>query len=201
MEDKNQLHNSTNDELDAALAKYAAVEPRAGFEERILASLRSDRARVRDRAWWQWTVAAALAAVLVVAAALIEKSNKPAPMAQHHPTGTETALQPPAQAASRSERGTHLLRLPSHGKAAHGVHRAIVTAASPVLDQFPSPQPLSEQEKILEDYVAEHHQQAALLARARMAELKQDLAEEMRDVTASSDGSLSEPPEDQRTDR
>jgi hypothetical protein len=43
---------------------------------------------------------------------------------------------------------------------------------------FPSPEPLSEQEKMLAAYVAQHYQQAVLIARARMAELKEDLAKE-----------------------
>ena len=36
--------------LDAALAKYAAVEPRTGLEERVLANLRAEQARVPDHA-------------------------------------------------------------------------------------------------------------------------------------------------------
>ncbi len=63
--------------LDAALAKYAAVEPRTGLEDRILANLRAERTRVPDRAWWRWSVAGALAAVVVVALALAWRSGKP----------------------------------------------------------------------------------------------------------------------------
>ena len=52
-------------------------------------------------------------------------------------------------------------------------------ADNPKLDQFPSPQPLSEQEKILESYVANYPEHAALIARARAEELRRDAAEEM----------------------
>jgi hypothetical protein len=57
-------------------------------------------------------------------------------------------------------------------------HPATAAASAPKLDHFPSPQPLSEQERMLTEYVAQHHLQAVLIARARMVELK-DLAEEM----------------------
>lgn len=203
MSDKKHMHDPLSDDLDAALAKYAAVEPRPGLENRILASLRVERARVPDRARWRWSVAAALTAVAVVAVAVSWKSIKPGQVVEeHHPS---TTLQSPPQsgiqiAASREvalQKPHHPVRRPTGDRA----NVLAVAAASPKLDQFPSPRPLNEQEKILADYVTEHHQQAALLARVRMAELKQDLAEEMGDASASGDGTLSEPLSSQQTER
>jgi hypothetical protein len=55
------------------------------------------------------------------------------------------------------------------------------------LDHFPSPRPLSEQEKILQDYVARYPGHAALIAQARAEALRQDLAEEMKDASATKD--------------
>ena len=55
-------------------------------------------------------------------------------------------------------------------------------ARAPKLEQFPSPQPLSEQEKLLQNYVAENPEQAVLLARARTEALRQDQFEEMNSV-------------------
>ncbi len=52
------------------------------------------------------------------------------------------------------------------------VHRAqpeVVASASPRLDQFPSPRPLSEQEKILLDYVGRFPDEAARVADAQTA--------------------------------
>ena len=50
MADENQNHDwqaaerdPLDRDLDAALAKYAAVEPRAGLEDRVLANLRAER--------------------------------------------------------------------------------------------------------------------------------------------------------------
>ena len=45
----NEKQDELDRMLDATLAKYAAAEPRAGFEERVLANLRAERARVPDR--------------------------------------------------------------------------------------------------------------------------------------------------------
>jgi hypothetical protein len=53
-------------------------------------------------------------------------------------------------------------------------------AAAPRLDQFPSPQPLSEQEKILASYVEKYPERSVLLARARTEALRQDQLEEMK---------------------
>ena len=55
----------------------------------------------------------------------------------------------------------------------------VAIARAPKLEQFPSPQPLSEQEKLLQNYVAENPEQAVLLARARTEALRQDQLEEM----------------------
>jgi hypothetical protein len=52
-------------------------------------------------------------------------------------------------------------------------------AINPKLSQFPSPQPLSEQERLLENYVAKYPERAVLLARARLEALQRDQLEEM----------------------
>ena len=53
------------------------------------------------------------------------------------------------------------------------------SSPAPKLEQFPSPQPLSEQEKILARYVNTYPEHAALIAQARTEELRRDSAEEM----------------------
>ena len=93
------MANGKQDELDraldAALAKYAAAEPRSGLEDRVLANLRVERAGVRDRAWWRWSVLAVLAAMVIVALAL--RSDRPAhPVVAIHPSvPASTAPQSP----------------------------------------------------------------------------------------------------------
>ena len=71
---------------------------------------------------------------------------------------------------------------------AHTVHSAVVIVASPKLDLFPSLQPLSEQEKILANYVTEYPEHAALIAQARMEMLRRDQKEELQPPSADRDG-------------
>lgn len=176
------------DELDnmlhAALAKYAAVEPRAGLEDRVLANLLCERSRVSNRAWWRWSVAGALAAVIVVAVALAWRSNKPShPVASNYPSiAAEAPKEPVARVLSNGVRYQVRTRErgPIRNAAIRRARPKVVVTDNPKLDQFPSPQPPSEQEKILESYVAKYPEHAALIARARAEELRRDAAEEMR---------------------
>jgi hypothetical protein len=67
-------------------------------------------------------------------------------------------------------------------KANHRSPQPVVAASAPKLDQFPSPQPLSEQEKILASYVAEYPEHAVLVAQARAEALLRDQEEEEREA-------------------
>jgi hypothetical protein len=160
-------------ELDAALAKCAAVEPRAGLEQRILANLRTAPAQSSTHASWRWTLAAAVAAVLVLAVALAWRSERPTPpVIANHPA-LETHPAPETHVVSNAPdhdvrpltpRPTNHADRPSH----------TLAAAEPKLDQFPSPQPLSDQEKILASYVAQFHAEAVLIARVANEETERD---------------------------
>lgn len=170
--------------LDAALAKYASVEPRVGFEERIIANLRSADCSTSAGTGWSWRMTAALAAILVIAALAWQwnkASQRPivvrrpeirqAPIAPHR-SGVETAF------ASQAKSARHTTIRPRP--------KPQVVAVGPKLDVFPSPLPLSEQEKILALYVKKYPQHAALVAEARMEALRQQ-AEEQRRITGERD--------------
>lgn len=177
--------------LDATLAQYAAVEPRAGLDDRILANLRAERARVPERGSWRWGVAVALAAMVIVALALTLKSGRQSRpvVAGHSSATTQGSKEPAILAASSGGANPH----PLHGSNSarkqntNLVRREAVVADNPrldqpkldqpKLDQFPSPQPLSEQEKCLQSYVAEYPERAVLIARARSEALQRDLEE------------------------
>jgi|HubBroStandDraft_4_1064222.scaffolds.fasta_scaffold46819_3 hypothetical protein len=148
-------------ELDTALAKYAAVEPRVGLEERVLASLRAGQAQVPERVWWRWSVAGALAAIIVVALALAWRSSRPhAPVIANHHPAPAASVEPSGTRASSS--GSAIPRTPVRRSP-----RKAEMAANPRLDQFPSPRALSEQEKLLVRYVHEFPEEAVLIAQAQ----------------------------------
>jgi len=181
------MTNGKQDEFDrmlgAALAKYAAVEPRTGLEERVLANLRAEQARVPDHAWWRWSAIAAVAAVIVVAMALSLRSDKPSHsvVANHPPTPIQASKERGTEIISTAHRSGTRPAPPSTARkpAMRPSPPEVAIAGAPKLEQFPSPQPLSEQEKLLQNYVAENPEQAVLLARARTEALRQDQLEEM----------------------
>lgn len=204
MNGRDQKTNAFDRELDTALAKFAAVEPREGLEERILANLRLKQERAAH-SWWRWPAVAALAAVIVMALSVAWRSR--------HSTGNTAAQHPPATMRSNDHSGTQVANnaesgsIPPHKTLSprkpkpHASTRPAPPLAAPKLDQFPSPQPLSEQERMLTEYVAEHHQQAVLVARARMVELKNDLAEKMEEASAASNRQTSDQSVSRQEDR
>lgn len=173
-EDTQKERDDLDRALDAALLKYTSVEPRGGLDERILANVR--RADRRSP-WLNWGFAV-LAAVVAIAAVGVWQWNKPAqtPIAnrpsvvKQEPVGPDLAHRDGDNATPRS--------LPRR-TARHQLEREIV-AAHPKLDVFPSPLPLSEQEKILASYVSQYPRHAALVAEARMNDLRQETEERQR---------------------
>jgi hypothetical protein len=178
-------------ELDAALAKYATAEPRPNLQDRILANLRAEQKRAPEHARWRW--AAAAMAVLVLFLSLTLRSKKPE-------KNNMVAHQSPATAQTQAANQTGPSPIQPHEEASqkHAAHRTIshlatAAAASPKLDQFPSPRPLSEQEAILARYVTKYPQHAALIAQARTEELRRDSLEEIRPASPDDDEKSPQP--------
>lgn len=164
--------------LDETLARYAS-EPRVGLEERVLASVRAAEVRVGHRAWWTWGFAAALTAALLAAGVFAWRSSKPVrPEIVKRPSSTQ---QTPASPESAKVEGTNSpqKKEPPHKLVRHSLPHETV-AANPKLDVFPSPLPLSEQEKILASYVAQYPEHAALVAEARMDALRYEAEQRRR---------------------
>jgi|ERR1700683_4332865 hypothetical protein len=182
MKHQNFNNDQRDRELNAPLANYTSVEPRTGLEDRVLARLRAEKDHAPVRSQTSWPAVAALAAVIAVVASLAWTSRKPAQSGPSKPlaaaakadehTGTRianykgTGSTPPQEAGSRR-------RLKSRA-----FQSATVVALAPKLDQFPSPQPLSEQETILFRYITNYPEHAALIAQARTDELRRDGIEE-----------------------
>ena len=169
--------------LDAALTKYAAVEPRVGMEERVLANLRAQRARHPVRGWWPWRVAFALAAAVVMVSWFLLFRSAHQQQVNVHRISSRVTQQDSVQGETEAS------VTPSPVKKRPPPPRRLAAAATtePRLEQFPSPQPLSEQEEILRNYVARYPEHAALIAQARTEALRQDAADEAAFGDATSD--------------
>jgi len=72
-------------EIDAALAGYAAVEPRVGLTDRILANLRQEQERVGKHSWRPWSTIAAVAAMLVIAVSITTHRRAMTPRPDQQP--------------------------------------------------------------------------------------------------------------------
>jgi hypothetical protein len=183
------LNNAALDrDLDAALAKFAAVEPRAGLEERVLANLRIEQQHAAERSWWRWPAVATLAALIVVTVFVIWRSSRPAQnIVEQHQSATTRTNGPDGTKVVNNSGGSIRPHPPSGRPNPRTASRTVAVVVSPPkLDQFPSPQPLSEQERILTRYVTNYPAQAALIAQARTEELRRDLAEEMGEAASGS---------------
>lgn len=167
--------------LDAALARYVAAEPRAGLDQRILANLRAERAQAPSPAWWKWSLVAAAAAALIVAALAWRSGRQSRPVITNDaPTTVRGSEKSIPQLAQQDRGAKHFSkRAPARRVAADPLPVA-VAAMNPRLEVFPSPQPLSKQEKLLASYVSEYPGPAALIAEARMEALQRDQAEDLR---------------------
>jgi hypothetical protein len=141
--------NSERDhELDAALATYAAVEPRAGLEQRVLASLRAREldASSRGRRWPALAALVTAGSILVVWAGLrITVGTFRTPASPGGVSSEEVAddSQSRVTAGRDIERPVADVR-PLQQRARSAAHAQDVEA-TPRLEQFPAPEALSEQ--------------------------------------------------------
>jgi len=167
-----------DDQIDAALAKYAAVEPRAGLEERILAHLRAQGKPSARRVWWPW--AGVVAAAILIAALLLWKLERPGDerIVRHQPS-----LQPRTRPQVAAHPALPKIGQPAARASVRRSRRQIAAETAemdvePKLDQFPSPQPLTPEESMLVEYVERYYDEAVLIARARDEQIQQDRKEE-----------------------
>lgn len=140
--------------LDAMLSAYSAVEPRPGLETRIVANVKEESAKrtSRWRLGWMWTGAIATAAAVIL---LMTYFWRP----QQRATVPQIATQAPQKTtpAPELQRKVTALSATSHPKHARPtVSPTRVPNEVSVVRQevFPSPSPLSEQEKLLLRYLS-----------------------------------------------
>jgi hypothetical protein len=168
--------------LDVALKQYGEAEPRTGLEGRVLASLQAQREQVLERRNWWPTMAGIAAMVLLGTAIFIVRNNavkddrrvKREAFVERGDTASVQSVDP-AKSATPGLRNAVRRKLTTRVK----------EAAEPRLAQFPAPQPLSEQERILANYVVQFHEEAVLVARAQAEIQKQDESEMQRDSSGN----------------
>ena len=154
--------------LDVTLAKYAAVEPPAGLEERVFVHLHAAPPRPSRRGWLQWELACAVAVIAVVAVLAWRSSRVTPPVTTNHPSATipRTAT-PEAKPAPHATDEIAAAKQVSMPKPPRRASASTAVAAYPKLDQFPSPQPLSAEEIALAQYAKNFPKEARLVAQTQ----------------------------------
>jgi hypothetical protein len=137
--------------LDEALATYGDPGPDGGLEQRVLARIGSER-QARHHRWplrWAAGLAAAAGLVLAITPAL------------WHPARPHTAPKPgdtPIERPLIARAGAPKLQRPADWRPRHAAGAARSSGPQPVvapkLDIFPTPVPLSSQEKALVRLIA-----------------------------------------------
>lgn len=160
-QDKEQF---VNDWFEDALKRYGEAEPRPGLENRVLTAVRTERERrmTRKRSWWP--ALAAVTAILTIAVGVYlarwDGRKEHSPIARENIGSVEVSgSQPNPAIAPRIREATNQ----RHSGARGGLH-SVHASASRRLNQFPSPEPLSEQEQILARYVQQFPHEADLTA-------------------------------------
>ena len=161
--------------IDGALQQYGEADPRAGLENRILASVRAERERAMAQGSRWWPVLAVVTAIVVAGVGIfLARVNHGERLAKQNAVLTvERPSEPPRPPVTGAS------------ETAHKPHRAGRTVAWRVpanvtntrMDRFPSPQPLSEQEILLARYIEQFPREATLMARAQTELSRQETLE------------------------
>lgn len=152
----NQRANFVDELLDASLVRWPTAGPRGGLEERVLARLRTER-RIAPWAARAWAMCAGLAGMLMIGIYVAQKSEqRPAT-----PSAVQSAdPRKPETRAAISQPGV-VEPIGSQRRAGRAAARGISRMFSPAgkrareetrSKEFPTPAPLSEQERLLMSY-------------------------------------------------
>lgn len=128
--------------LDSLLANYADAEPRPGFETRLMAAVRERKQS--SRLGWLWAFCAATATAIAVFGIYYSQSWQ-----LPQPPSIEAAkppVLPPVGSVPIPDAGRHL-RKPTLGPA------PLVSTVDVRQEVFPTPVPLSEQERLMLQYL------------------------------------------------
>jgi hypothetical protein len=138
--------------LEVSLTRHRSEAPRPGLEGRILAGVHTKEQAIR-RTTWLFAFGAVAATVVVISAAFFVTRRPPAPAS---PLASKSAPSrsvppvaslPPENSPLGGRRGLVARTTPRPGRRAPSAPRRP--------EQFPTPAPLSEQEKLLLAYVSQ----------------------------------------------
>jgi hypothetical protein len=158
--------------LNRTLQQYGDAEPRPALETRIMASLANERSRVSAGWWWGLAFAGCLTTILALWLAHLDVLQLKRPIALNHRPETMHVgpVQEPHRRSKQAESGGGFST--THKRTNHVIARN--TNVSPRLEQFPSQRPLSEQERLLKQYVEQFPDEAMVAAKAQ-AETEKEL--------------------------
>lgn len=142
--------------LDSLLAAYSSTEPRPGLETRILASLRDAPSReASPMPWnfkWLWAVAA-LAAAIIAGAVLMSGRHHVAPPSNTVVQAVQPAVQQPVIQEPTMQSSVPPAVHHRHKTLAPAPPQNVKLALSQRPAIFPTPVPLSEQERLMFSYL------------------------------------------------
>jgi hypothetical protein len=141
--------------LDSLLANYSSAEPRPGLETRILANLQGEAGNQSPAGWWsfKWLWAGMVTAAIIVAAVLIIGRHLVEPPTHVVVKISQPAPQPEIQPHAPAVRNETVRIRPRKSLApTRPQNAALGLNERPAV--FPTPTPLSEQEKLLLSYLA-----------------------------------------------
>jgi hypothetical protein len=143
-----------DDMLDSLLANYSSAEPRPGLETRILANLREAEKKA-SQGWWdfKWLWAGVVVAAIIMAAVLINGRHRIEPPTHVIVKNSQPVLQPEIQPHAPAAR-EETVRIRRRKRSAPNLPQNAMLALNQRPEIFPTPTPLSEQEKLLLRYLA-----------------------------------------------
>jgi hypothetical protein len=138
--------------LDGALKQYGEAEPRAGLERRILANL-CNAEQASMRGWKSWAALAAVGLVIGAVIFVVQPSRDVPRIVVSTRARTQAASENLGQEPPISTEASSAPKAVPHSARRRQVFAIRLAKAVPQLDQFPSPQPVSAQDKPLLQYL------------------------------------------------
>jgi hypothetical protein len=143
-----------DDMLDSLLTNYSVAEPRPGLETRILANLREAEEKEAAHGWWsfKWLWAGVVTAAIIIGAVLINGRHRVEPPTNVVVKNSQPAPRPEIQSRApiaRQETAKIHRRKPSTPTLPQNATLALSERPA----NFPTPAPLSEQDRMMFAYL------------------------------------------------